>query len=73
MSFNPAEGKYFWSNGYQYGTVEIKNLRKNKIVSLNLLNGELTLNRFVLNGYGHIEFVNGKIFKSGQSVEFEVE
>ena len=73
MSFNPTEGKYFWSNGYQYGTVEIKDLRNNKIVSLNLLSGELILNRFLLNGYGHTEFANGKIFKSGQSVEFEVE
>ncbi len=24
MAFNAAEGKHFWSNGYQYGTVEIK-------------------------------------------------
>ena len=23
MSFHPREGRYFWSNGYRYGTVEI--------------------------------------------------
>jgi uncharacterized protein (DUF608 family) len=73
MSFNPTEGRYFWSNGYQYGTVEIKGNGKNKVVSLNLLNGELKLNSFVLNGYGHTEFAGEKIFKSGQAVEFGVE
>ena len=73
MSFNPREGKYFWSNGYQYGTVDIRDPGKNKMVCLNLLNGELTLNSFVLNGYGHTEFAGGKLFKSGQQIEFEVE
>jgi uncharacterized protein (DUF608 family) len=72
MSFNPKDGKYFWSNGYQYGTLEIKDLGKSKKVSLNLLNGELTLKSFELNGYGLTEFANGKIFSSGQSFEFEV-
>jgi len=73
MSFNPTEGKYFWSNGYQYGTAEIRDLGKNKVVSLKLLEGELTLSSFVLNGYGHIDFTDGKFFKSGPTVEFEVE
>jgi len=73
MLFNPREGKYFWSNGYQYGTVEIEDLGKHKLVSMNLLNGELTLNSFVLNGYGQADFAGGKMFKSGQQVEFEVE
>jgi len=73
MSFNPTEGKYFWSNGYQYGTVDIMDLGKNKVVCMNLLNGELTLKSFVLNGYGHTEFAGGKLFKSGQPIEFDVE
>jgi hypothetical protein len=73
MSFKPIEGKYFWSNGYQYGTVEIKDQGKHKIVSLNILSGELTLNSFVLNGFGQADFTYGKTIKTGQSVEFEVE
>jgi non-lysosomal glucosylceramidase len=73
MSFNPLEGKYFWSNGYQYGTVEMKDHGKHKTVSLNLIKGEFTLNSFMLQGYGQAEFANGKFFRPGQPVEFEVE
>ena len=73
MSFNPTEGKYFWSNGYQYGTVEISDQGKHKKVSLNLLGGELTLNSFLLNGYGQADFAEGKIIKAGQPFGFEVE
>ena len=72
MSFHPAEGKYFWSNGYQYGTVEIMDINKKKAVRLSLLNGEMFLDSFFLNGYGHTEFTGGKMFTSGQSIQFEV-
>ncbi len=73
MSFKPIGGKYFWSNGYQYGTVEIKDQGKHKTVILNILGGELTLNSFVLNGFGQADFADGKTIKTGQPVEFEVE
>ncbi len=72
MSFHPEEGKYFWSNGYQYGTVEIKDSGRGKTVSLDLLGGELTLAGFGLNGYGQIEFSGGKVFRPGEPASFEV-
>jgi uncharacterized protein (DUF608 family) len=73
MSFDATEGKYFWSNGYQYGTVEIKDNREEKLVSLHSMNGELTLQYFTLNGFGLMEFEDGKSFPPGQTIEFEVE
>jgi len=73
MTFHAREGKYFWSNGYQYGTVEIQDKKNNKSVTLTPLNGDLTLKSFSLNGYGLVEFKRGKRFLSGQDMEFKVE
>ena len=72
MALNPREGKYFWSNGYQYGTVEIKDNDDNKSVSLSSLNGVLSLNSFTLNGYGQVKFKETKRLESTQAIEFEV-
>jgi uncharacterized protein (DUF608 family) len=72
MAFNPEKGKYFWSNGYQYGTVEILESRDQMTVSLSLLAGELTLKSLTLKDYGQTAFPGGKTFRAGQPVEIEV-
>lgn len=73
MAFNPEEGKYFWSNGYRYGIVEIKDNGNNKSVILNSLNGDLTLKSFMLNGFGQLNFEELRRFESGQAIAFEIE
>ncbi|MCK4745586.1 MAG: hypothetical protein KAT15_01050, partial [Bacteroidales bacterium] len=50
MTFKANPGTYFWSNGYHYGTVTIKNNKKNKSVSITSLNEDLALNTFSLKG-----------------------
>ncbi len=70
MSFNSRPGKYFWSNGYQYGIVKIREQGDNSLVSLTCLKGELPLKSFSLNGYGRINFRKGKIFGEGETVDF---
>ena len=72
MNFNSRPGKYFWSNGYQYGTVEIREQGGNSSVSLTCLSGELSLNSFVLNGYGKINFRKGKTFREGETIDFSI-
>ena len=72
MFFHPEEGKFFWSNGYQYGTVTIEDSGGGKGVSLDLLGGELRLSGFALNGYGKIEFAGGKVFRQGEPASFEI-
>ena len=62
MSFTSENGKYFWSNGYQYGTVEIGNKDDEKSIVLNVLNGDLVLKSFTLKGFGEIKFKKGKTF-----------
>jgi uncharacterized protein (DUF608 family) len=70
MSFNAMDGKYFWSNGYLYGTIEISTNKKSKLVSITALNGDLDLNFFTLNGFGEIKFRNGKVFAKGLKESF---
>ena len=56
MSFSAAEGKHSWSNGYQHGTVEIKDNGMHKSVKLSSISGELSLQSFFLNGFGSMDF-----------------
>lgn len=72
MSFNPRNGKYFWSNGYQYGSVEILGDKSKKSVKLSVNNGRLALRSFELNGFGEIRFKKGKEITKGEILEFEV-
>jgi uncharacterized protein (DUF608 family) len=48
MSITSKPGKYFWSNGYSWGSCEVKN----KEAVLKVLSGTLTLDRFSLEGIG---------------------
>jgi uncharacterized protein (DUF608 family) len=72
MNFNARPGKYFWSNGYQYGVIEISDQGQNKVVKLTPLNGSLTLNTFVINGTGVAKFKTQRIFARGNQGEFVV-
>ena len=73
MAFNPNEGKYFWSNGYLYGSVAISGNDGQKSVTLQPLNGELSLERFELNGYGEKAFAEEMTFPEGAATSFTVE
>ena len=73
MSFNASEGKYFWSSGYQYGTVEINDNGKHKSVKLSTIKGELSLQSFSLNGFGTTKFDESIKVIPGQTMDFEVE
>lgn len=48
MTFTAVPGTYFWSNGYSWGTCEVKN----KEAILTVLSGQVTLNSFSLEGVG---------------------
>ncbi|MDE3742687.1 GH116 family glycosyl-hydrolase [Maribacter polysaccharolyticus] len=48
MTFTSKPGTYFWSNGYGYGTVQVKN----KEADIAVLSGKLELDRFILDGVG---------------------
>ncbi len=58
MTFDPIEGKHFWSTGYAWGTCVIR-LAKDRAeanVTLEILGGEIKLRRFVLRDFGEATF-----------------
>jgi len=71
MSFAPKPGTYFWSNGYQYGTVSISGNDKGKIIKLKVLKGDLLLKSVELKDFNSIIFKNEKWIKEGE--EFNIE
>ena len=71
MTFNSRPGKYFWSNGYQFGSVEIGEGKTKKTVIMTLGTGSLELNEFTLQGFGSLNLEH-RVFKEGENAEFEV-
>jgi non-lysosomal glucosylceramidase len=72
MAFKPLLGKYFWSNGYQYGTVKISAEDENTVIKLLSINGPLQLKSFEIKGVGSISFRDTKIFETGVEEEFVI-
>lgn len=72
MKSNDLDGKFFWSNGYQYGTIEIATANGQKAVSITVLNGSITLRSFVLNGHKELNFKTGKVFGENETVVLTV-
>lgn len=73
MKFNPADGTHFWSNGYQYGTINLSEESRAKKVSITVLNGSLNLRSFTLRGFGRIDFGPSKKFNQNETLTFLVE
>lgn len=67
MTFTSKPGKYFWSNGYSYGTCEVKNNE----VKLSVISGVLTLKKFSLKGLGTKSMKN-KIIKTGDALTIKI-
>ena len=72
MAFNATAGRYFWSNGYQYGSVVISGRGRQRSVTLRSLNGDLTLAQVELNGYGKHVFAGPQVFAEGEATTFTV-
>ncbi|MCG9792346.1 GH116 family glycosyl-hydrolase [Flavobacterium algicola] len=72
MKFNAKNGNYFWSNGYQYGSVTICGTENEKNVSVKVINGTFNLNSFSLHDFGKVEFKKGKLFEQGKIFSFNV-
>lgn len=68
MSFHSRNGLFFWSNGYQYGTIEINGDDSHKKVDIKVLYGKLQLSSFLLNGYAGKKIKKGKIISEGEEL-----
>jgi hypothetical protein len=68
----PRQGKWFWSNGYAWGTAEIKKTGNRFNVTLKVMHGELGLKTFKLENTGTFKMRKKSILKSGDFIDMEI-
>jgi hypothetical protein len=67
MRFTSKPGTYFWSNGYSWGTCEVKD----GAAILTVLYGQLELDSFALEGLG-LKKLKGKTINSGETIIIKI-
>jgi len=72
MRFGNITGKYFWSNGYSYGTVDISNAGEEKLMTLNVLNGNLDISKVAVSGFGSVSLKKMTRIISGGQESFKI-
>lgn len=72
MKFNAKKGTYFWSNGYSYGTIDIKFRNDNYEICIKALGGKLELKNFELRDKGSKVFEKVQIIEEGIELNFEI-
>jgi len=72
MTFAPKEGRYFWSNGYAWGTCTMKKAGRGMNVELTVLQGQVTLSKFALQGLGSTSFKEPLAIPTGSKAQFSV-
>ncbi|MCD6354788.1 MAG: hypothetical protein J7L95_04485, partial [Prolixibacteraceae bacterium] len=72
MEFAAKPGKWFWSNGYAWGTVTIQQTDSKYKVALNVLNGSLLLKSFVLKDTGIYKVKKDNGLNAGSSLVMEI-
>ncbi|MBK7711513.1 MAG: hypothetical protein IPJ37_11555 [Bacteroidales bacterium] len=72
LKFGDISGKYFWSEGYAYGTVEISKSGEDRLLTLNVLNGKLDLSKISITGYGSASLKKMTTFSEGSKEVFKI-
>ncbi len=72
MKMNARPGKWFWSNGYSWGTVNIQKNGSKYNVELNVLFGKLAVEKFELAGVGTFKVETPSIIEEGNLLQFEI-
>jgi uncharacterized protein (DUF608 family) len=72
MKFVPVTGRYFWSNGYAWGTCNLKEEAEEIQVALNVQSAQVKLSIFELREFGRHVFEPAKMLSSGETIRFKV-
>jgi len=73
MTIKPQQGTFFWSNGYAWGTCNLKVGSGDARISLSILHGDLALSRFALKGFGEKRFEKTLRLQAGDESQFRVD
>jgi hypothetical protein len=74
MRFAAKEGRFFWSNGYSWGSCSLEKNQDKYVVQLSVKQGEIGLKKFILHEFGEIEAESAEEFKikTGETKQFDV-
>jgi non-lysosomal glucosylceramidase len=72
ITFGNIIGKYFWSNGYSYGTVEISQKDGAKQIRMNVLNGKIKVEKLTIEGIGESALESVKTLQTGEFQVFNI-
>lgn len=72
LEFGNITGKFFWSDGYSYGTVEISKPGENRTLSLNVLNGKIDISKITIRDLGSVKLKTMKSIKAGETQSFTI-
>ena len=72
ITFGDITGKYFWSDGYAYGTVAISREEGTRLLTLKVINGEIDISKVTIEGFGSVSFKSTRSIKSGVKESFEI-
>ncbi len=72
MRFADIPGKYFWSNGYAYGTAEISGKERERSVTISVLNGTVEISKIAIEGIGAVSRKKGAAISPGGSESFRI-
>jgi len=72
IKFGDISGKYFWSNGYSYGTVEILKDNGERTLALNVLNGNIDVSKITVEGFGSIVLSKAENIRAGGNKSFRI-
>ena len=72
MEFTARPGKWFWSNGYAWGTIYIEKTDAKYIVKLKVIHGSVPLKSFKLNGAGSFQLKEKEKLNEGDLLKIEI-
>jgi len=72
MHMAAKDGKHFWSNGHAWGTCQVKTGKTSTAVKLDVLGGELHLERFTLGKRPTIELQGAESLGAGESITLKM-
>jgi hypothetical protein len=72
IKFKDISGKYFWSNGYSYGTVEISKDNGDISLTLDVLNGDIDISKVTVEGFGSLIIKKTTNLQAGRKETFRI-
>jgi uncharacterized protein (DUF608 family) len=72
IKFGDIRGKYFWSNGYSFGTVEISKDEGSRLLTLNVLNGNIDISAVTIEGFGSASLKKTMSIGTGGKESFRI-